>query len=250
METYLHGKIDKPMAMLIGTWDPLLTFQLDLIGELVDFARTSGTTPAVVMLSPNPTVFIQRQTPPVFDDPDYRLACFRARGVEAILLLRLREEDLAAGFREFYAELSKSGTLRHLWMHEHQSLGRGPTGSLTFIERFGQQAGFTLRRLRHDMGVRVEKGDVGRQLRAGALGAAIATVGRAPVWRRPEQHFIKITGWRRGSYLAAPLADPFAESPTLAAPLRVHVGGLLADKAYIEWPDAEVLWLRFLGRAE
>lgn len=250
METYLYGKIDKPMALLIGTWDPLLVFQLDLVRKLVDFARANDMSPAVVMLYPNPTVYIQRQLPPVFDDLDYRLACFRAWGVEAVLHLRLRAEDLAAGFREFYGVLSQFGVLGHLWMHEHQTLGRGPTGSLSFIERFGRQAGFSLRRLRHDTDVRVGKGDVGRQLRAGALTEAIATVGRAPVWKRPEPHTIKITGWWRGWYAAMPLTDPFAEPDDAAPPLRVRVGGLLADKAYIEWPAPDIGWLRFVGRAE
>jgi FAD synthase len=242
MRATLHGTAARPVAAVVGAWDPIVPEHEALFRDLCVYSRENGRSPVAVVLEPAPPLLLHGATQwPVYDDLPTRLARIFRCGMEGILLLRFAMKDVNAGAAELFETLTQQLDLSELWVGARQSFGRGAEGSFEAIAREADRRRVGLKRLAD---LRAPGGRVRQLLAAGSLVEAAEIVGRPPVRSRPRRGKLGCA-WAPGLYRAVPLDHP--DAPLLASPIAVPLLQEESGMALLSWPDRSIKYLAFVS---
>jgi FAD synthase len=240
MRAELIGRVNGPSVVVVGSWDPFVPEHQELIEQLASDAREKGLASVVVLLDPNPPVFVWgRHDWPVYDELQTRIQLVFGCGVDGLLLVHMMKADTDAGAEEFLAILHSHLTLAELRLGIYQTLGIGPRGATAAINELAEQQHLRIIRM---LPRRLPTEDVRKLLAVGLLKDAIRIVGRPPVRRRPNSRLLRLA-WAPGVYRAVSL-----ESPTM--PTRVFTVELVNRAKHLpalEWPDRGIRYLAFVS---
>jgi FAD synthase len=248
MRAEIQGSNDRAAVVVVGAWEPLIDSHFHLFRRLVKSAQRRGQCSCVVIIHPSPAQLLHRPEAQTYeyDDLESRLSLIRSFGIDSVVVVYFKERDLYGAAEEFLGVVRDCVDLRELWLGATQSLGSGPDGSQSAIERLADQMGFKLTMLAPQRdGINVSR--VWEHLAKGKVDEASSLVGHAPIRSRPATGSLKLL-WPRGAYPAIPLSDPVDVFSRLTAqqPLTVHVKGR-ADAPRMLWPTEDVEWLAFVG---
>lgn len=243
MEVDAFGQVAGPAVAVIGAWDPVLPVHEELFACLVDCARERSMSSLVVVLDPNPVLFVQgRPNWPVYNDTRWRTHFILQAGVDGVLRLRCSERILEAGVEDLMDQVLSHAQITELWLGASQTLGRRESGNFATTARVMSEHGITVKRLAPSTDAYTGS-HARRFIQAGHLTRAIDLVGRPPCWSAPAHRRAELA-WCPGMYRAHVLADfdhRVVDEP-LAIELQPEDGGM----ASFSWPE-NVAHLQFLS---
>lgn len=229
-----------PSAAVIGSWDPFVPEHREVIEQLSFDAREKGLASVVVLLHPNPSLFVSgRHDWPVYDELQTRIRLVLSCGVDAVLLVYMLKADVDAGAEEFLTLLHSHLKIAELWLGVYQTLGTGPRGATAAINELAEQQQLHIVRMPPR---RLPTEDVRKLLAAGRLEDAIRVVGRPPVRLRPQGPRLCLA-WAPGIYRAVALDSPNLTGHVFTVELVKRSKGLPA----LDWPDRAIRYLAFIS---
>ncbi len=237
------GAPAKGAVAMVGTWDPLLPAQRQVLMQLSRHAQARSLWAVAVVLHPPPPRFLQPAGAiwPEYTDLPTRLARLRECGLDRALVVHFRRRDLDAATGSFFDLMSSHVPLVELWLGAGQTLGRFEHGSHAGIAEQAARRGIALCRLEP---IRAAPGtaEVRRLLHEGRVREAAEAVGHPPVWRRPRSGVLPLH-WPPGRYQTVALG---AAGPTGSARRRAAAdadrrpGGGEAGRANAELIEVEL----------
>jgi FAD synthase len=244
MKASLSSTPARPVAAVIGSWDPLVPPHLSLFRKLRDHAARYSLCSLVIILHPPPHRLLHGGSDWVdYEHLDATIAAVLASGIDAAMIVNFKARDVNAGAAAFFDVVAEHVQLRELWLGAQQSLGRGPDGSAATVLELAKQRDFSVERLPGWPEARA--GDqVIQLLQKGRLQPAIAFMGRYPAWPRPSRAALRLN-WQPGLYLAASIGGPgcLPGADRFEAELVAREGA----SGVLEWPSRRVKWLALLA---
>jgi FAD synthase len=248
MKVQARGSTQRPVKLVIGSWEPLLRGHLALFTALVEAAASDAQEACVALIYPPPVHLLRRFETPLFeyDDLNARQALIASCGVQAMLTVHFDEADLEATAAEFLLLVRHYVTIQELWLGAAQSLGRGSKGSETTVSALAASLGFRLRRLETFRDT-VNPSIILDCLAKGKVRHAAHLVGHPPLRSRPASG-VTTFNWPPGRYAVVPLTDPeSALRPLTAAPFAVELRATSTRSQELRWPSGDIAWLAFVG---
>lgn len=243
MEATLFGQVNRPVAAIIGVWDPFLTAHHELFGQLVGEAHQRGYSPLAILIEPSPQLVMYGSSQwPVYHDFQSRRELMFSYGLDAIMQLHFRPQDFKAQATDFFEAAFSLVPLAELWLGHSQRLGTGPGGSVETVTNLAEQYGLWVKRL-PDKNLDNVSREVRNLLIAGRVKEAKELVGRPPVLSRPENGRVEV-GWKPGNYQAVAVQNPVEPvSEGSAIDLTLKLGP--EKERYFEWPAQQIEYLAF-----
>ena len=181
MTPHLHGAVSRPVALVIGTWDPFSDDTERSLRELARDADRRGLDLAAVMFDPAPATFLfEEPWYPFYNDRYARLELLRASGVTATVVVDFEPEDIKGSAHNLFDLVGDALRIRELYLGPGQSLGRGDRGSRRTINRIGRERGFRVVTWQRE-GEGVWDAEVRQALHRGAVSEAVRLHGRPPL---------------------------------------------------------------------
>jgi FAD synthase len=217
---------------IIGGWDPLLTVHFDVFNSMQDRAKASDRSSLVVMLEPNPILYVQGASNwPVYNDLGWRVKLILDAGIDTVATVHCDETVLEKGIRDLLLSLQPHARITELWLGASQTLGRGDLGNATAIARVTRELGIELSRLGYALDSFLGS-HARRFVLAGKLASAIELVQRPPTFARPAGDRLRLA-WPAGRYRALPVDAAGRQiDEAIAVELISNDDGF----AYATWP--------------
>jgi FAD synthase len=247
MKMTLQGHLAKPAITVVGEWDPFLLSHRALLASLCERAAQRACSSLGIVIDPSPGTVSPfrfrygRYGWPVYDSVSARIGFMRACGLDAVLCVRFRQQDFAAGAAEFLDAVRAQVTLDELWLGALQQLGSGPSGSPAAIAAYATEHAIRLTMLPlPPLGTY----DTRSFLATGRLVEAIDVVGRPPIWERPRSGTLRLA-WRPGRYRAIALQTLSSrwDGDEITLDLNPDTGGT----PQLTWPRRDVRYLAFVS---
>jgi FAD synthase len=250
MECTVYGKVEKPVVVLVGSWDPLLDEHFKLIDIANKHAIDSGYELLIVLIDPVPSNLLLNRVLPVFDCPTVRINFMLRKITGAVCMISMKRADVDFGVQEFFSELqSLNFEVAELWLHPGQSLGRCTEGSRTKIEQVCHDHNVRITDIQPNNALRELTGDVRNYLQNGSVEKAIKLMQHPPLWQKPQDKNYIAIGWQPGRYefcSAAILPDSSiqldGERSTLEFFLNEH------EHTIFEWPRTDYELIAITGQ--
>ena len=212
LQTRWYGNAANPGIVSVGTWDPLLPNHERALRDQADHAKRTGSSSVVVILDPNPAIYVTEPSQwPAYSDVNARRHLILGQGIDAVLQVNFRRQDLKLGAADLMRALARHCAVDELWLGATQTLGRGELGSAQRIDSLADERGFRVRRLG-----RSGSEQLGREVRdsvaAGDIRTAAALTGHVPQWARPTTGAIRLA-WHPGTYRVVPMRTFSSDPP-------------------------------------
>jgi FAD synthase len=247
VKTTLYGRVDRPVAAIVGVWDPFMPEHRELCTTLAATARERSLSLVAIMLHPNPAALARRITDfPIYEDVQVRAWRLRSCGVDAVLALRMTRADADRGAEPFLDAVLARVPLAELWLGRGQTLGRGERGTPQTIAALAADRAvgtYLLPSAPHDLAR--SRYQALEQLGRGDLGGAIEQVGYPPVWKRPKSGVLSLP-WPAGRYRAELLDHPGAAAQGRSVTVRLAMAA--GHRTKLTWPDGATPYLAFIER--
>jgi FAD synthase len=212
--------INNNIIAVLGTWDPLLPRHKALFKKLLSYGKKNGLNPYVIIVYPNPGIFIYGNVYTDYFDLPARIELLKYSGINNVLVLDIGRDDLRAGAEGVFNELFKDSTvtLKELWIGENQWFGTGDKGAAFSTAEECLQRNIKLRLLKNSFLVNIDKDNVNRDFRAGKFDQAAAVVGHFPTYKLNGGMQIKMCD---GIYKGRLRPHPFQKTNEIA--VTVHI---------------------------
>jgi len=243
MDAKLFGTVDRPAAILVGTWDPFLPAYRGILRQLVRHTREKGQAPVAVLLDPPPQTFFKGPAHySVYTGPRARVQRLLAEGMDGVLRIDFSKPDLDLGAYDLLNLVRSHIPLAEVWMRPDQTFGRAARGSLFALALYAKKHGLIWKSLA-PIQVKLTAGQVQLALQEGRVVPARAIVGLPPVWERPDSGELRLA-WKPGVYEAVPLREPDDKltGDTVIVELRPDADGMSS----LSWPRPDVEYLAFV----
>jgi hypothetical protein len=243
VRAFVHGRVERPAAAVVGAWDPFVPAHRALFRQLSEHAAGRGLAAVAILLDPSPVLLLHgRSVYPVYDDVGSRLPLMLASDLDAVVRVAFARRDLGGTPRDLLSAVDATGVrVAELWLGRRQSLGTGDEGSREGIAHLAKQRGMRLEILPH---VREPSMVARALLKEGKVAQAAELVGHFPLRRRPRADRL-LVAWPPGRYLVRPLAGP-AAAPTRRA-FELELVAAEGGMAALEWPDPAFRYLTFVA---
>ncbi len=190
----------------IGNFDGQHRGHQALLRMVVDAASRVNGTPMVVTFDPHPVRILAPQVPLRFlTSLEEKLAAFEAVGIQDVVFVPFTRE-FAGRSPEYFACEVMHATLgvRDIFVGEHFAFGKGRTGRIADLERFGKQRGFRVHPVAPVLldGVIVSSTRIRTLLLEGHIELATNLMGR-----RYSLQGVVVPGQQRGRDLGWPTAN-------------------------------------------
>jgi len=141
----LRGRTKDPVVTL-GNFDGIHLGHQLILKKISERAERLKTASIVYTFEPHPLkVVAPHKSPPLIVDKEDKLSLIEAFGVDFLVLARFTREFASKHPREFAEEvLVKDLGVREVWVGEGFSFGRGRTGTVEYLERLGDEFGFSV----------------------------------------------------------------------------------------------------------
>ena len=138
-----HRRVPHPVLTL-GNFDGQHLGHRALLRDVVRLAGEAGGTPMVLTFDPHPVKVLAPQVDLRFlTTPDEKLAYFREAGIAEVLFLEFTTAFAALTPDQFMQLVLRDGVgVKELFVGEHFAFGKGRTGRIADLIRFGRDAGF------------------------------------------------------------------------------------------------------------
>jgi riboflavin kinase / FMN adenylyltransferase len=170
-------------VVTIGNFDGHHRGHHSLLQTVVTRAREVRGTAMVLTFDPHPVRVLAPQVELRFlTGPEEKLERFKAAGVDEVVFLEFTPELAAMTPEEFAAAvLHRSLKISELFVGEHFAFGKGRSGRITDLQRFGAAMGFMVHPVRPVMlnGGVVSSTRIRNLVQAGQMEEAAALLGRA-----------------------------------------------------------------------
>lgn len=134
-----------PTHLAIGIFDGVHLGHQELLSAMVKAARKEGTRPAVLTFFPHPREIIRGDHDPFYlCTLEDRLARMAELGLELAITLPFDEKTRHTRAADFVNDLCLHLNLNQLWGGNF-GLGHNREGDLPFLQRMGEEKGFTVR---------------------------------------------------------------------------------------------------------
>ena len=233
MEARLIGTLNKAAALLIGTWDPLVPDYRALLQTLIGHARRHDQAAVAILLDPAPQIFLKGATNwPVYMGPEARLHWLLAEGLDGVLRVDFKEEDLRYGSYDILDLVRAHVHVAEIWMRPDQTLGRDAKGSQIAVAMYAKKHELVWRRV-PTPSPKQYVSTVQKHLQNGELVRAQSMVGLPAIWSRPASNQLRFA-WKAGTYQAIPLErlDAIGRDAPIELELRADADGLVSTV----WP--------------
>jgi hypothetical protein len=214
-----------------------------MLERLRNRARDTSHSSLLVLLDPNPVMFLHgAEHWPTYDDPTVSVRLILAAGIDGVLRVRFRKQDLEAGAADLLAVVFEHVRIAELWLGATQTLGRGDRGSEEGVSNLVEQHHIRLVRM---SGSAPGLGwDLRRLLASGCLHPVIEFVGRPPLWSRPRSGRVRLN-WCAGVYKTVAVEDPTSRCEGCPVDIRLEPEG--DGGSSFRWPDLRVKYLAFVA---
>jgi FAD synthase len=236
-----HKNINKNIIAILGSWDPLLPRHRAIFKRLLTYSKKKGLNPYVIIVYPNPAIFIYGSVYKDYFDLPARIELFKHLGINNVLVLDIGGDDLLAGVEGVFNELAKDSsiTLKELWIGENQYFGSGEKGVTWTTEAQCAQRNIKLTTLKNSFRVVIDKDDVMRNFKSGQFDQAATVVGDYPTYFIKDDLHIKMYD---GIYDSRLRINPFDKTNEI--PVTAKIANEQLEE--IERPDG-YYWLVLLG---
>lgn len=220
------------LAVMIGTFDPLLPEHHQALRELCVYAQGTKLCPAIVILDPSPARYISFvNRPTTYHCLQTRAELIKEIGINDIFKFQFEESYIDEDAFFFLNSICSKLPIKELWLGKTQTLGSGPRGSLPAIEHFCQTAKIGLQILEDSDSVKQRKGLIKNSLSKGQIQIVRDYVGKMPEFHRCCEDVVE-TNWLQGKYRA--IAWTFGE-PEICTIEMVEIDSYGATGFY--WHD-------------
>jgi len=238
-----HLNANPFVIAIAGTWDPPLPRHLALFKEFARYGKKKAFNPYVFIFYPNPLNHRHENKYKDYFDLDARIELCRRSGLNNVVVVDLRLEDLGLAAGDFFDLLAQNTgiQLTELWMGENQSLGGGPQGFQTSRNECLAR-NIKLRILKNSFLVNLDKDSIYRDFNAGKFETVAAITGYYPTYKLKNDMLINM---HDGVYEAKLRAEPFNSTNELPVTIKIMEGRLKEMQR-----PAEYHWLTLLERFE
>lgn len=204
-------------VVTIGNFDGIHLGHRALLGRVTERARALGSASVVYTFHPHPLKILNPSfCPPRLTSFEDRAALIAAEGIDALVWARFDREYATQEPEAFAREtLARCLGAAEVWVGPDFAFGRGRRGSLSLLQRIGEEEGFSLRILEPFAveGEVVSSTRVRQAVAEGDFGTARRLLGRAYSIRGPVVH-----GAARGRGLGFPTANVLPREECLPMP--------------------------------
>jgi FAD synthase len=217
---FFQKNLNSNIIAVLGSWDPLLPRHKALIKRLLAYSKKHGLNPYVILVYPNPVIFIHGKIFKDYFDLPARIELLKYSGINNVLVLDIDRGDLQAGAEGVFNELFKDGsiTLKELWAGENQYFGNGEKGAPPLVAQECFKRGVKLKRLKNSFLVNIDKDNVNQDFKNGRFDLAAEVVGHFPTYKINEALSIKISD---GTYKASLRVYPFQKGNDIT--ITIHI---------------------------
>ncbi len=210
-----------PIGMTIGAFDGVHLGHRALIRWMRENAHAAGLQAVVLTFAPLPRQVLHPDNRGVLSTLDQRVECFKALGVDGVVVLPFNQALITTPAETFVEQLIQHLHMRGLWIGPDFALGRERKGNITFLKNTGAVEGFDVHVFQDVIlqeGKPVRSSRIRRALGTGRLEEANNCLGR------PYQLRGKVNaGEQRGRNLGFPTANLSTASDVLLPANGVYV---------------------------
>ncbi len=238
MKAYIYGTITKPVVMVVGTWDPLVSDYNILIDHMNNYCQNKNLELLIVTLDPSPHNLLRRTVFPTYGSSDIRIKLLKRKSCGGVAKFSMEENELGDGVEDFMNVFLKQNIqVAELWLYHGQTMGRGGKSNITAVRRSCMKMGIEVNKIPEELNFKDLASNAKKYLTEGDVHEAAKIVGDWPLWKRQENSAVPI-GWKSGVYEYY--------SATLSADHKVHLqtqrgtlGVYTNDKGInvFDWPD-------------
>ena len=199
------AKPDRPTVLTVGAFDGVHLGHQALIRDMATYARANGMRSAVLTFYPHPSVVLNGRRPSFYIyRPNEKLQVFENLGLDLAITETFSLALSKISAAEFVAQLQAALNLRELWLGADFALGHAREGSVPWLRKHGQTAGYKVHTYTpvELAGQVVSSSRVRAALARGDLAAVRSCLGQN--LRVPG---IVITGKGRGRTIGVPTAN-------------------------------------------
>jgi hypothetical protein len=236
MDAQLFGAVDKPAAIVVSSWDPLVPQSRAFMRDLVAYARANDQSAVAVVLDPAPQRYLRGPSKwPVYMSFQARLHWLFAEGLDGVVRIDFEEPDLKRGVYDLLDTVRGQITLAEVWMRPSQTFGPVAAGSRMAVALYAKKHKLTWRSP-NTPSVKPIMAVVHHHLWRGEIIKAHEVVELPPVWTRPEAGRFEVA-WPEGQYQAAPATfdGGLRHGDSITVELRLDDDGLCRT----HWPAPE-----------
>lgn len=228
MTPHLHGPSDRPVVLVIGTWDPFCDEIERALTEQALDADRKGYDVAAVLFDPAPATFLSDEPwYPFVSDRYARIEQVRATGVASVLAVDFEPVDIQGTAADFFDIVGDHYDLAHVLLGPSQTLGRADRGNRRTIDRIGRERGFRVWTWKREADSNRDL-LVRKALHRGAVAEAADLLGRPPLLSAAGAVHRAEAGtpwtWPCGTYHAVEVESPVSFTST-GRPVRFELQG-------------------------
>jgi riboflavin kinase/FMN adenylyltransferase len=215
-------------VVTIGNFDGHHLGHQSLLQTVVTRAREAGGTAMVLTFDPHPVRVLAPQVELRFlTSAEEKLKRFEAAGVDEVVFLEFTPALAAMAPEEFAAAvLHRSLKISELFVGEHFAFGKGRSGRVADLQRFGGAMGFIVHPVRPVMlnGEVVSSTRIRNLIQAGLMKEAAALLGRVYA-----MHGAVVSGRQQGEALGWPTANLRIPGERVTPPDGVYAAQAVYD---------------------
>lgn len=137
------AKPDRPTALTVGAFDGVHLGHQALIRDMSTYARANGMRSAVLTFYPHPSVVLNGRRPSFYIyRPVEKLQVFETLGLDLAITEPFSLALSKVSATEFVEQLQRTLNLRVLWLGADFALGHAREGSVPWLQKHGQTAGY------------------------------------------------------------------------------------------------------------
>ncbi len=174
-------KLDRDVALTIGSFDGVHRGHQQLLSGLIDRARSLNLLAAALTFYPHPRVFLQPDVKPRYLSTDAERARIFARlGLDLLLLLAFDRRVAESPADEFVRMLHRRLHMRELWVGPDFRLGKDREAGLPQLHALADELGFRVHTVQpiYDNGEPISSTRIRRLLDKGDVARAATLLGR------------------------------------------------------------------------
>lgn len=137
------AKPEQPTVLTVGAFDGVHLGHQALIRDMSAYARANGMRSAVLTFYPHPSVVLNGRRPSFYIyRPAEKLSVFETLGLDLAITEPFSLALSKVSATEFVAQLQRALNLRELWLGADFALGHAREGSVPWLQKHGQTAGY------------------------------------------------------------------------------------------------------------
>ncbi|WEK36077.1 MAG: hypothetical protein P0Y53_01065 [Candidatus Pseudobacter hemicellulosilyticus] len=224
-----YGEAQGPCSIIIGTWDPLILWDINLIKRFCRDAKARKQKACVVLISPSPREILSGQRKLTYDCEQSRIEMMREIGADAVLKVAMSKKDLDRSASYFMHRLRRLMPIVSLYLGARQSLGFQGLGSQKTVLALCQRMNIQVTIFRYSYQKHLQLTEFYKKMETASLEELQPLMRRAPTWFKPETDRIRIN-WPQGLYLVQ------AHGNGKVQPGIVRVKTVQGKHTYFNWP--------------